>query len=163
MTNLSAVNLMGAWWNELEMRETSRLATSRRLGISWFVRKSTSLLGRFYDTSQEVYRFILPQDIYKTDTGVSHMVAATYSTRFVQPTDFPQDAVGEIPLPQGSNSYGRSVCTGRLYIGVVYPLLMASLTKSKILAVANNASSVSLLTRYCEYIPTPKNLRITLK
>jgi len=27
---------------------------------------------RFYDTSQEVYRFILPRNIYKTDTGVSY-------------------------------------------------------------------------------------------
>lgn len=62
-------------------------------------------------------------------TGVSHTDAPTYSTRFIQPTS--QDAVGEIPLPQGSNSYGWSVCTGRLYTGVV-PLLMAPLTRSKI-------------------------------
>lgn len=133
-----------------------------RLGISWSVRKSTSLFGRFYDTSQEVYRFILPRNIYKTDTGVSCTVAATYSTRFVQPTDFPQDVIGEIPLPQGSNSYGRSVCTGRLYIGVV-PLLMAPLTRSKILVVANNGH-VSIATgNILRVYIHPKILRMTLK
>lgn len=143
--------------NDHETRETSRDgAINEPASRNLMIHEKKHFTPRFYDTSQEVYRFILLRDIYKTDTGVSHTVAATYSTRFVQPTDFPQDAVGEIPLPQGSNSYRRSVCTGRLYTGVVYSLLMAPLTRSKILAVANNTSSVSLLARYCEYITIQK-------
>lgn len=65
------------------------------------------------------------------------------STRFVQPTS--HKTIGE--MPRGSNSYRWSVCTGRLYTGVV-PLLMALLTRSKILVVANNVSPVSLVSIY---------------
>jgi len=126
-------------------------STSPRLGISWSVRKST-----FLAFTTRLRKFIASyfHGISTKQTLGSRTVAATYSTRFVQ-TNFLQDAVGEIPLPQGSNSYGRSVCTGRLYTGVV-PLLMAPLTRSKILVVANNASPVSLLARHYEYNIYPK-------
>lgn len=159
MINDLSVSSMRPRWDKLDDHEILKMSRQRnqRAGGLEFHNpwEKKTFLGRFYDMSQEVYRFILLWNIYSTDTGVSRMVTTTYSTRFVQPTDFPQDAVGEIPLPQGSNSYGWSVCTGYLYTGVV-PLLMAPLARSKILIMVNNASPVSLLAVRCEYISIQK-------